>query len=416
MLPIFIFFMVFEVYLFSNLPDINYEEEAVTKDWNGTKSYLKDRGINIAISYVSDLLGNPIGGKRQGFANAGSLGIDLSLDFEKIACIRGLSFFTSFVYRSGNNLSSEYIDNQFPVAQVFGGETYRLNELYLQEAYEELFYLKAGRLSGGNDFLASPFYSKYVSNAFCGNPIGIFFNVPFTAYPNSTWGVYLNFKPHESFLVRGAVYNANGYISKNKYHGANFTFHSTQGVLLITEWVYLFNQLGDGLPGNYKIGGYYTTGTSLKFTKSRQKGNYGYYFLFDQMLYPKETKDQGLTYFLALLFAPKDRNCFPFFLSSGFVYQGIGNSRSLDSISCGVAYGSYSSELRRMQKTACSTGIDSCFGNRQQTAETVLEIDYWFQVNKWLALTPDLQYIINPKGYGTTKNAIVIGIQVSLAI
>lgn len=390
-----IFFLVYKLYLFAAIPDVDFAEETLTGDWNGARSYLQEKGVHISISYVNDLLGNPIGGERQGFANAGSLGVDLSLDFEKMACVRGLSFFSSFVYRSGNNLSSEYINNQFPVSQVFGGETYHLNELYLQEAYEDLFTLKAGRLCGGNDFLASPFYCKYVSNAFCGNPIGIFFNVPFTAYPHSTWGAYLSFKPHPSFLMRGAIYNANSYISKNKYHGANFTFHSTQGALLMAELVYLFNHLSWGLPGNYKVGGYYTTGTSLKFTQETQKGNYGYYFLFDQMLYQKEA-DQGLTYFLALLFAPKNRNRFPFFLSSGLIYQGIG-SRSLDSISCGVAYGSYSSDLRHVQKIACSTRTTSPFGNRPQTSETVLEVNYWFQVNKWFALTPDMQYIINPK-------------------
>ncbi|MGL4540685.1 MAG: carbohydrate porin [Candidatus Rhabdochlamydia sp.] len=415
MLRIFIFILVWGAHLLADLPDVNYQEDTLTGDWNGTRSYLKDRGVSIDISYVNDLLGNPIGGKRRGFANAGSLGIDLSVDFEKMACIQGLSLFTSFVYRSGNNLSSEYIDNQFPVAQVFGGETYRLNELYVQEAYEDLFSLKAGRLCGGNDFLASPFYAKYVSNAFCGNPIGIFFNVPFTAYPNSTWGAYLSFKPHESFLIKGAIYNANSYISKNKYHGTNFTFHSTQGALLITEWAYLFNQLDCGLPGNYKIGGYYTTGTSPKFIKDTQKGNYGYYFLFDQMLYQKEGKDQGLTYFLALLFAPKDRNRFPFFFSTGLVYQGISENRPLDSISCGIAQGSYSSDLRSIQKKTYSIE-GSQFGNHPQTTETVLELNYWFQINKWLALTPDLQYIINPKGYGTIKNALVLGMQVSIEI
>lgn len=411
----FVFIVVFGAYVFADSPDINYQEDTLTGDWNGTRSYLKDRGVSIDISYVNDLLGNPIGGKRRGFANAGSLGIDLNLDFEKMICIRGLSLFTSFVYRSGNNLSSEYIDNQFPVSQVFGGETYRLNELYVQESYEDLFSLKAGRLCGGNDFLASPFYAKYVSNAFCGNPIGIFFNVRFTAYPHSTWGAYFSFKPHESFLVKSAIYNTNSYISKNKYHGANFTFHSTQGALLITEWAYLFNQLGCGLPGNYKVGGYYTTGNSSKFTKDTQKGNYGYYFLLDQMLYQKKVKDQGLTYFLALLFAPKNRNLFPFFFSTGLVYQGVSKSRPLDSISCGIAQGSYSADLRRIQKRASPTG-SSPFGNRPQTAETVLELNYWFQVNKWFALTPDLQYIINPKGYGTTKNALVLGMQISIEI
>jgi porin len=134
------------------------------------------------------------------------------------------------------------------------------------------------------------------------------------------------------------------------------------------------------------------------------------------MLYQKETKDQGLTYFAALLFAPKDRNRFPFFLSTGFVYQGVTTRRPLDAISFGVAYGSYSSDLRSAQRIARSTRVDGCFSTCSQTAETVLEANYWIQVNKWLALTPDVQYIINPKGFGVIKNALVLGMQVSVAI
>lgn len=364
--------------LSADLYEINYGKETLTGNWGGTRSCLRDKGVSVTISYVNDLLGNLLGGKRKGFANAGSLVIELDLDFERIACIRGLSLFTSSVYRSGNNLSSEYIGNQFPAAQVFGGETYHLNELYVQEAMEEIFSIKAGRLCGGNDFLASPFYAKYVSNAFCGNPIGIFFNAPFTAQPNATWGAYMSFKPHKSFLIKNAIYNANRCISKNKYHGMNFTFHSTEGALLITEWAYLLNQ--PRLPGNYKIGAYYTTGTSQKFTKVMQKGNYGCYFLFDQTLYQKKSKEQELTYFAALLFAPKNRNLFPFFLSTGFVYQGIAK-RPLDAISLGMAYGSYSSDLRRAQRMAHSirvSNVQRC----PQTSETVLEINYWFHVNK----------------------------------
>ena len=97
-----IFFLVCKLCLFAAIPDVDFAEETLTGDWNGARSYLQEKGVHISISYVNDLLGNPTGGERQGFANAGSLGVDLSLDFEKMACIRGLSFFSSFVYRNGN--------------------------------------------------------------------------------------------------------------------------------------------------------------------------------------------------------------------------------------------------------------------------------------------------------------------------
>jgi len=363
------------------------ERTTMTGDWNGARKKMSDAGVDISASYANDVLGNPLGGQRRGFANAGSLGLNLNFDWEKIARAKGLSFFTSLVYRSGTNLSSQRIKNQFPVAQLFGSETFKLNEVYIQEAFEMVSF-KVGRLNGGNDFLQSPLYYQYVSNAFDGNPIGIFFNTPFTAYPNATWGAYLGVKPHSSFLMKFAAYNANIKIAENKYHGANFTFKSTDGVLCMTEWVYL---LSGTLPGNYKAGYYYATGTLNRLTGGSQKGNYGYYFLVDQMVYP------GITPFAAVLLAPDNRNRFPFFFDAGVIFEKMIQSRPDDSISLGIAYGSYSSHL-------------------PQTAETVLEVNYWYQAAKWLAITPDIQYVIRPKGRSFTPNALVIGMQVSITL
>lgn len=376
-------------------------------------------GVEVSSSYVNDLLGNPIGGEKQGFANAGSLGVNIGLDLEKISQLRGLSFFTSVVYRSGSNLSEKYIGNQFPVAQVFGSETYRLNELYLKQTPPG-WTLKAGRLNGGNDFLASPLYQHFVSNAFDGNPIGVFFNAPFTAYPAATWGAYVDFQISPSLLVKFAAYNNNRESLRNKYHGADFTFEHPEGFFYITEWVYLANQepRTAGFPGNYKFGYYYSTGETQKFEGGKQKGNYGYYILVDQMISrdgpPGSAK--GLTPFGAFLWAPKDRNQFPFFFTAGMIYQGTFPSRDEDSIAFGVAYGAYSEDLARVQKQAKSRGLLGAYGNRPQKAETILELNYWAQVTKWLSVVPDVQYIINPKGYGTIDNALVLGMQIGISL
>jgi porin len=124
--------------------------------------------------------------------------------------------------------------------------------------------------------------------------------------------------------------------------------------------------------------------------------------------------NQGFTPFGAFLWAPKDRNHFPFFLATGFLYRGTAPSRSQDAIAFGVAYGAYSENLRNVQKQAKAQGLLGPYGNRPQTAETLLELNYWAQVTKWLAIVPDIQYIINPKGYGTIKNALVLGMQVGI--
>ncbi len=384
-------------------------------DWNGERAKLAKRGVEFDLTYVSDIQGNPIGGKHRGFAQAGSMGFDMKLDLEKLASAKGLEFFTSFVWRNGTNLSSRKIDNQFNVAQVFGGESYRLNEFYLKEKLcHGNLILKAGRLDVGNDFLQSALNYYFVSNAFDGNPISVFLNSGFTAYPNATWGAYLDFTIKKQFKAQFAVYNMNPSIFKNRYHGANLTFHNTCGVLLITQMNYLLNQaLEDkGLPGNYRVGYFYQTGNKTEFSGQVHKGNYSIYFMFDQSVYHKG--DAWVTPFANFIYAPQDRNLFPYFFDCGVVCDGIAKGRPDDALAFGAAYGSYSSDLRTVQREARSRGLLGPFGNRPQDFELVLELNYWWQITKWIVMTPDIQYIIHPKGHSNVENALVIGAQVGV--
>lgn len=384
------------------------ENQTLIGNSSETRASLARAGITSASSFVTDMMGNPVGGKARGFAYAGSYGLSVNIDLTK-AGWKGFALFSSAVWRTGTNLSQRKIDNQFPVAQVFGSQTVKLNELFfIQTLFDNNFAFKAGRLDAGNDFFASPLYWKFVNNAFDGNPISIFFNVPFTAYPNSTWGAYLRFNPFKRLSVKFAVYNANSNIKKAKYHGVNFTFKSTNGVIWITEWCALINQApGDlGMPGNYKVGYFYLTGDEPKFRGGKERGDPCFYLLFDQMVYRHEGTDRGLTPFISLVFAPKNRNLFPFFLDCGLVYKGLFASRPDDYANLGFVYGKYSSTLADVQR---ENHIEP------QNFESVIELNYWIQVNKWFNIVPDMQYIIHPKGRNT-PNAYVIGAQIGIDI
>jgi len=73
------------------------------------------------------------------------------------------------------------------VAQVCCGDTYKLVDVsYLQSLFEDKLNIRFGRISGGDEFLSSPLYWLFVQNGIDGNPVGIFHNVGFSAYPNAT--------------------------------------------------------------------------------------------------------------------------------------------------------------------------------------------------------------------------------------
>lgn len=399
-----------------------WERPYLTGDWKGGRSKLSNDGVTIGSSFVTDIMGNPIGGKARGFAYAGSLGIDMNVDIGKHTNLKGLSFYVSGVWRTGTNLTAKKIGNQYPVAQVYGGQNIRLNELYFKQSLlSEKMTMSVGRLNAGNYFLQSELYYKFVNNGFDGNPISVFFNGPFTAYPNATWGALLQFRPYKRISAKVAAFVANRDLSKNSYHGLNWSFNGTDGAQLITEWSWQVNQLKEdtGYPGNYRVGYfYYTDSKGEKYLGGHYHGNYGYYFLLDQMIYRHgDTQtDRGLTPFLTVLLAPKNCNTLPFFVTSGLVYKGLFASRPNDHTNIGFAYGKYSKDQREAQHIAKQTHMLGPWGDQPQNFETVVELNHWFQVNPWFIIVPDIQYVINPKGLGTISNALVVGVQVSITL
>jgi carbohydrate-selective porin OprB len=58
--------------------------EHLLGDWHGMRSWLEDHGITPTLTFVTDALGNPTGGKRQSFTAFSNLGVDLQFDLEKL--------------------------------------------------------------------------------------------------------------------------------------------------------------------------------------------------------------------------------------------------------------------------------------------------------------------------------------------
>ena len=177
-------------------------------DWYGLRPWLEDHGITPTVTFVTDALGNPTGGREQGFTGAHNLGLDLLFDLEKLARLQGGLLLFSMSERFGTSLSTDYIGNVFTVQQVFGGETLRVvNLAYQQTLLDDRVEFSVGRIAAGDDFLVSPYNYVFVQNGFDGNPVGIFFNAPgMSAYPSATWGARVKVRPTARTYVKGVCH------------------------------------------------------------------------------------------------------------------------------------------------------------------------------------------------------------------
>jgi porin len=392
-------------------------------DWDGLRSQLENKGFVPTLSFVTNIAGNPVGGKDQGVTHADNLGLDLLFNLDKLIGLNGGSFLVSMSQRSGSSLSKEYIGNVFTVQQVFGGQTFHLIDVaYQQELLDERVELRLGRIAAGDDFLVSPYNYLFMQNGFDGNPVGIFFNSPgMTAYPNATWGARLKVKPTGRTYIMSGIYNGDRSIRDIDNNGADFSFGGP--VFVINEIGYQLNGLpGESqLLGNYKAGFWYDDSSFADFrtigpgTNSRSKrGNWGFYGLFDQVLIPfgQAGSSRGFGIFGSFLASPDESiSQLPYFFTAGVACRGIFDSRPRDTAGLGVVYGNFSSDLRHSQER--QRQLDPTVG--VQNYEAVLELTYraYFQKSA-VFVQPDLQYVIKPGGTGAIDNALVLGCQIGL--
>jgi porin len=149
------------------------------------------------------------------------------------------------------------------------------------------------------------------------------------------------------------------------------------------------------------VGGYYDSNryAHLDDPRRSQVGNYGFYLLGDQMVFREGKVDdgQGLSLYAAFMYAPPESvNTLPYFASAGASYQGAVPGRDEDVAVFALYYGGFSRALPG------------------QTYELTLEWSYAIKVTRWLAVQPDVQYVIRPSGRSGLGNALVIGGQLSL--
>ena len=155
------------------------------------------------------------------------------------------------------------------------------------------------------------------------------------------------------------------------------------------------------------IGGWYYTAAfdDLSETQAdgqpvRHRGSSGFYALLDRLLYKNsEHPEQRLTGFLQAGFGDNRVNRFGSYLGGGLTVTGFFEARTADEIGFGLAYARNGSHYARAQ-TAQGAPVDN--------AEKSIELTYLLQLNSWLALQPDVQYIINPNTTPALANAMAV--------
>ena len=318
----------------------DFIEHTLTQDWGGFRSELNRLGITPTASYTTQLLGNPSGGQSRGFTYSGTLQASIFWDLDKLMGVPGLSFHSSAAWSTGKSLSTDYVENIFPVQSAYtapgnGTNNLTLGELYLQQ---QLFNKRADDCGGTPGGLSGPSppcrcsISISTGESIPFQAISIINDPTFTTYPPGVeWGVQAlyNLSPRFQFAV--GVFNTNQSSAAGAKGGLDFSFQQgNRGALSVVQANYLFNQAPEdmGLPGQYSFGGFYDGNrfTSLSNVNASEVGTYSVYGLLQQMVYRDgdANSQKGLTVWAETAIAPKSNvNTMPYFVGGGLSYQGV---------------------------------------------------------------------------------------------
>lgn len=411
--------------------------EKLSGDWGGLRSSLGKSGITLDLTYSQEFLGVSAGGLHRGGEYDGLFELDLHLDLAALTADRwkGASLHASSFAIIGESVSARQVGNEGNVSNINYRNSVRLYEVWLeQEFVANAFSVRFGQLAADVEFFTTQTGAVFFNSDFGALPTASF-NVTPPIFAAAAPGIRLRVNPTKSLYFQGAIYDGNpapdafgdptpGFRPGTQYndHGIRVNLNDKEGALFLFEaGLSLFapsssgaaaSQNGRtaadapsasrGLPGTYKVGGFYHTDTFTDFrTGNGVRGDWGWYALVDQMVWRAEEK-RGLYFYGRLGGAQSDRSVLDYSFDCGFNLLGVLPKRDTDVFGVGFAYNHYSRDFSSAGVIAKEPGRDY---------ESVMEVTYRAQLTPCISLQPDLQYVSHPAGQTEVKNAVVLGIR-----
>lgn len=411
----------------------SYDSPYMFGDWGGRRTQLENHGVKFNVDYTMESASNLAGGYKTSttarYSDQQAFGVNL--DLEKLLNWQSSEFQATITNRDGQNLSDHIADRRTgmlsSVQEVYGrGQTWRLTQLWLRKGlFDDTLDIKAGRLGVGEDF--DHVDSKFQNLAFGNGQAGNWRGDHWMNWPISQWGarVKVNFDPEWLFQV--GFYNQNPY-NYARGDGFRFEFSPTEGNLIPAEigWQPKFGP--ENLPGNYRLGFYYTSAKDLAYG-SYHKGTYGndhahayggYLLAKQQLTTQAGDPDRGLGLVVQAVINDHKTSKTDNYQAVSVTWTGPFDIRPKDEIGLGVARIHVNSTYSQMQRRQNHEHGVSIYSDRtylpiQSGAEWNYELYYNIHLANWISLRPNLQFITSPGAVSEVDNALVGGLMANVS-
>lgn len=407
----------------------------MTGDWGGERTKLIEQGIDIKADYVGEMGANLHGGYNDDKTGRYSdqFGLGVALDLQKLLGWDNTQAKIQLTNRNGQNISNDRIGD--PRAgtlsssqEVYGrGHMVRLTQLWIQHQFlDGKLDVKAGYFGEGEDFNTFP--CEFQNLAFCGSQVGNWATGIWYNWPVSQWALRVKYNITPAFFVQVGAFEQNP-SNLETGNGFKLSGSGTKGAILPVEAVW--SPKVNGLPGEYRLGYYYSTakaddvyddvngnpqGLTGEAFKSHSSKHGWWVVAQQQVTAHGGDVNRGLSLFANFTVHDKATNVVDNYQQVGLVYKGAFDARPKDDIGFGVARIHVNDDVKkRAELLNAQSGINDYdnpgFVPLQRT-EYNAELYYGFHVTNWLTVRPNLQYIKSPGGVDEVDNALVAGLKI----
>ncbi len=405
--------------------------------FDNVRTSLGNLGIDVLGDFITEFASNVSGGLKQGSTFANQLGLELDVDWQKLARIQGLSTHIVVVNRSGSPDSGLIGDGLQPVQEIYGaGGDVGIHLVYAfaeEKLLQDHVDVTVGRMPVSLDFAASPLYCNFMNNSLCGNPKALpGGNIGFSSYPDAVWGGRLRVRPTDSTYIQGGIYATDQDLYTYDRFRSGFTFDTSKisGETFPVEAAWLPTFGADRLPGHYKVGFSYDNSSYRDFyvgdngapalltgnPYKLHKGHTQAWALFDQLVLRQGPgPNDGLTVLGGYIHNDATTSVYADQYFGGLLERSFWKARPLDTIGVLFSYVNTSPQLAHQQALQEQLGLPITGATGVQRHSEIIEANYDIHVYRGVNFEPDFQYVFRPNGVNNIKDAAVFGFKSHIA-
>jgi porin len=357
----------------------------------------------IEAAYTGDAWRNVSGGLRRDDTYLDNIDVIATLDAERAFGWSGTTILVSGLHNNRATLSERIVGDIQTVSNIDTDGATRLYEAWVERVFDA-GALRLGLMDLNSEFDVNETGALFVNSS---HGIGPDFsqvgeNGP-AIFPITGFGLLTRVNFGERAELRAAVFEAT---VGDPDHSRRTTvdLESDEGALLVAELTFRPTESSRSILGVWRHNG---RSTDLADPEIQHRDeSLGVYALAEGTLL--NAGEHSLNGFIRLGFADAHVHQIARYQGAGLVWSGpfFASSEREEQLGLAIATITNGNTFRRTQ---------AALGSTFERHETAIELTYRMQATQWLALQPDVQYIIHPGTDPTLDNAWVIGLRFELS-